>query len=309
MPDKNKIDDLIMPEVSPVLCRDSVSMDSVEMPVDVLHSNEIPRVDLPFIARSTGRYREGRGFSYFREGFDAYCFFVVISGAGEITYRGQTKRMERGDMVFVSSKLPGQTRSLTDDWRFCFVNMVGDSCELFEKLWNEGGLTVIRPRDIAYYTELLERVTEELPKADFVGDLTINLLLTELLTQALKEKLKDSEQSTQPTYPAWVQKTVAILTEKCAEEVRISELATRFYMEQNSFSRRFKKYIGKTPKEYQMDRRMERAKSLLAGSNLSLSEIATRCGFGSHSFFSKVFRQLYGITPTEYRLGLSKNIH
>lgn len=97
--------------------RESLSMDSIEAPVDVLHGTVTQGADLPFVARSTGKYREGRGFSYYREGFDAYCFFVTVSGAGEITYRGETKRVERGDMVFVSSVLPALTRSLNDDWR------------------------------------------------------------------------------------------------------------------------------------------------------------------------------------------------
>jgi AraC-like DNA-binding protein len=53
---------------------------------------------------------------------------------------------------------------------------------------------------------------------------------------------------------------------------------------------------------------MERATALLSGSDLSLSEIAARCGFASHSFFTKTFKRLYGITPTAYRLGLPKSL-
>ena len=85
--------------------RESLSMDSIEAPVDVFYGKLAQGADLPFVAQSTGKYREGRGFSYYREGFDAYCFFVTVSGTGEITYRGETKRVERGDMVFVSSVL------------------------------------------------------------------------------------------------------------------------------------------------------------------------------------------------------------
>lgn len=289
--------------------REVISMDSIETPIDILHRKGVSEVDLPFVARSTGRYREGKGFSYFREGFDAYCLFVVISGTGEVSYRGETKRMERGDMVFVSSALPGHTRSLTSDWRFYFVNIAGDYCKEFEKLWNGGRLTVIRPQDAEHYIELLNLISDELPKSDLRADLTINLLITRLLTDALKEKYEDQNQRIQQTYPAWVQETITLLSEKLTEEIRVSELAARFYREQNSFTRQFKKYTGKTPKEYQMACRMDRAKNLLEGSNVSLSEIAARCGFGSHSFFSKTFKHLYGVTPTEYRLGLSKKIH
>jgi AraC-like DNA-binding protein len=284
--------------------RETLSMDSIEAPVNVLHGKIAQGADMPFVARSTGKYHEGRGFSYYREGFDAYCFFMTVSGAGEITYRGETKRVERGDMVFVSSALPALTRSLNDDWRFCFVNIAGEFCGYFESVWNQGGFTVIRPRDPGHYTELLDRITKELGDPSPLGELTVNLLITRLLTEAMEEYYGGEPSPKQ--YPAWVREATTVLSERCAEELRVSELAARFYMEQSSFTRRFKSHTGKTPKEYQINCRMERAVTLLLGSDLSLSEIAVRCGFASHSFFTKTFKRLYGITPTAYRLGLPK---
>ncbi len=286
--------------------QESLSMDSIETPVDVLYRRSLQGIELPFTARSTGKYREGRGFSYFREGFDAYCFFVTVSGAGEITYRDVTRRVERGDVTFVSSTLPGRTGSLTDDWQFYFVNIAGAFCEQYEALWNRNGLEIIRPRDVGHFVALLDRITEQLKAPGLSADLTVNLLITQLLTDALNERCAESAPPTDRQCPAWVREAVAILTEKCNEEIRISELAALFYMEQNNFIRRFKRYTGKTPKEYQIACRIERATVLLAGSDLSLSEVAARCGFASHSFFSKTFKRLYGMTPTEYRLGLSK---
>lgn len=286
---------------------ESLIMDSIETPVDVLRCRSIQGVDLPFVARSTGKYREGRGFFYYREGINAYCFFMTVSGVGEFAYRGVTKRMERGDMVFVSSALPAHIRNLNDDWRFCFVNVEGSACPCFEELWNGGGCTVIRPRDASHFTDLLDRITAELGTPSAATDLTVNLLITTLLTDALKEKIENETPHSSQQYPVWVREASVLLSEKCAEELRISDLASRFYMEQNNFIRRFKRYMGKTPKEYQIVCRMERATALLSESDLSLSEIAARCGFASHSFFSKTFRRLYGITPTQYRLGLSNS--
>jgi AraC-like DNA-binding protein len=275
--------------------------------VDVLYRKIVQGVDLPFCAHSTGNYREGRGFSYYREGFDSYCFFISVSGAGEVTYRGMTRRMERGDMIFVSSAIPARVNSMTDDWHFCFVNIAGDYCEQYERLWNEGGLEIIRPQDPTHYLGLVDRISAELKKPYLAGELTVNALVTVLLTDALVERYDSGESDRRGSlYPTWVQEAAAILSERCSEEIRVSDLAARFYMEQNSFIRRFKRYTGKTPKEYQIVCRMERATALLSDSDLSMSEIAARCGFASHSFFSKTFKRLYGVTPTEYRHGLLK---
>jgi AraC-like DNA-binding protein len=215
--------------------------------------------------------------------------------------------MERGDMIFVSSAIPARVNSMTDDWHFCFVNIAGDYCEQYERLWNEGGLEIIRPQDPTHYLGLVDRISAELKKPYLAGELTVNALVTVLLTDALVERYDSGESDRRGSlYPTWVQEAAAILSERCSEEIRVSDLAARFYMEQNSFIRRFKRYTGKTPKEYQIVCRMERATALLSDSDLSMSEIAARCGFASHSFFSKTFKRLYGVTPTEYRHGLLK---
>ena len=278
--------------------------DSIETSIDVFRRKLIQDVELPFRAISTGKYREGKDFYYYREGFDAYCFTIIISGAGRVTYRGQSKRVERGDLHFASSAIPGSIKSLTDDLRFYFVNLSGAYCKKYEEIWNRKGLNIIRPRNALHYTELLDRITAKLNDPYLSSELAINSLITQLLTDAINEGLGNEEPNNVMLYPSWVQRAADILSEHCAEDIRISDLAMQLYMEQNNFIRSFRKYTGKTPKEYQIDCRMERATALLMNSDISLVEIASRCGFASHSFFSKTFKKLYGVTPSEYRRGM-----
>lgn len=47
--------------------------------------------------------------------------------------------------------------------------------------------------------------------------------------------------------------------------------------------------------------RLKRACALLADTDLSVTEIGIACGFGSTSYFTKLFHQQYGLTPGEYR--------
>jgi hypothetical protein len=209
---------------SPRTPQESLSRDAVVTPVDVLYRKIVQGVDLPFCAHSTGNYREGRGFSYYREGFDSYCFFISVSGAGEVTYRGMTRRMERGDMIFVSSAIPARVNSMTDDWHFCFVNIAGDYCEQYERLWNEGGLEIIRPQDPTHYLGLVDRISAELKKPYLAGELTVNALVTVLLTDALVERYDSGESDRRGSlYPTWVQEAAAILSERCSEEIRVSD--------------------------------------------------------------------------------------
>jgi AraC-like DNA-binding protein len=67
------------------------------------------------------------------------------------------------------------------------------------------------------------------------------------------------------------------------------------------FHRQFKKTMGLTPHQFIVQRRIERAKVLLAQSNLPIVDVAARVGFVDQSHFTTVFRKLTSMTPKIYR--------
>jgi AraC family transcriptional regulator len=70
------------------------------------------------------------------------------------------------------------------------------------------------------------------------------------------------------------------------------------------FLRMFRAATGYAPHNYLLKLRVDRVRELLASSTLSLTEIALECGFSSHSHLTRVFRQILGATPSEYRRSL-----
>ena len=66
----------------------------------------------------------------------------------------------------------------------------------------------------------------------------------------------------------------------------------------------FNEWTGYSPIEYLRRLRVERARQLLADVDLSIKEIAQRCGFDDAYHFSKTFRQIDGLPPTKYRESL-----
>jgi AraC family transcriptional regulator len=86
--------------------------------------------------------------------------------------------------------------------------------------------------------------------------------------------------------------------------ISVSELAGLVHMSPSHFARSFKASFGATPYRFVMRERVEAAKSVLVGSKISASQVATALGFASQSHFVKVFRQFTGVTPKQYRAGL-----
>lgn len=73
------------------------------------------------------------------------------------------------------------------------------------------------------------------------------------------------------------------------------------------FMREFKKYTGKTIVEYITEYRLGKAKKLLRQSELTIEEIAFQVGFSSTSYFSHKFREMFFITPSDFRKSSQKN--
>jgi len=85
-------------------------------------------------------------------------------------------------------------------------------------------------------------------------------------------------------------------------DLSLAELASAAGMSTFHFSREFKKTTGKTPHQYLMKFRVDRAKMLLAESKMPLIEVGLRSGFSHQSHFTRLFRKLTGTTPQMYRL-------
>ncbi len=81
----------------------------------------------------------------------------------------------------------------------------------------------------------------------------------------------------------------------------LTSLALEVHLSSSQLAILFKRYMGATPKQYLLQRRLSEAKVWLASSNQSLDLIAEKVGLSSASTFVRVFNQRYQITPGQYR--------
>lgn len=88
--------------------------------------------------------------------------------------------------------------------------------------------------------------------------------------------------------------------------ITLDDLCSHFSCSRFYISHRFKKNTGRSFREYLNDIRIEDAKSLLAYSNLSVSEIAFSIGFNDSNYFSNVFKKQVGVSPIAYRRKLAQ---
>jgi len=83
--------------------------------------------------------------------------------------------------------------------------------------------------------------------------------------------------------------------------VTMADLAARFGFSLRTFNRRFRDAVGESPLEYLQDLRLDSARQLLQSSNLTIAEVAQRCGYQDTAWFARLFRRCYDISPRDYR--------
>ena len=130
------------------------------------------------------------------------------------------------------------------------------------------------------------------------------ILMNELAHCA--QRVTDREASDRGGLAAWQRRLVAQhVEEHLAERLPIARLAELVRLSRYHFCRSFRHSFGVSPHRYHLHRRAERAKTLLANTALSVTDIALDLGFPETSSFSTTFHKLVGRTPTDYRRSLS----
>jgi YesN/AraC family two-component response regulator len=85
------------------------------------------------------------------------------------------------------------------------------------------------------------------------------------------------------------------------QELYIRDLSERFYINQFTCCKLFKKVLGKTFTEYVMEIRLDQACRLMKSTELTIEEIALKVGYSDYFYFNKVFKKHYGLTPARFK--------
>lgn len=92
-----------------------------------------------------------------------------------------------------------------------------------------------------------------------------------------------------------------ILRKAGSNELSVSALAAAVDLTPSYLCRIFREDVGKSPSAFLTELRMQRAKELLEDKSLRIHDIALASGYENAEYFSRVFRQHVGLTPTQYR--------
>ncbi len=98
-----------------------------------------------------------------------------------------------------------------------------------------------------------------------------------------------------------VETIINVLENQYSEPITIEELAKKVFLTPNYICNIFKENVGESIIDYLTKVRMKHAKLLLTSTGCKIYEIAEQTGFNNTSYFSFVFKNMFGVSPKEFR--------
>ncbi|MBQ7118987.1 MAG: exo-alpha-sialidase [Oscillospiraceae bacterium] len=113
----------------------------------------------------------------------------------------------------------------------------------------------------------------------------------------LVRSVTDSDKNEAPV----VDEIKRIAEENISEDISVGDMAKIIGISMHYMCHLFKKTTGITIGDYKKELKITYAKKLLVNTDKKISEITGLCGFGSDSYFSKIFKEAEGVSPSAYR--------
>ncbi len=139
------------------------------------------------------------------------------------------------------------------------------------------------------------RIYDELLHIDSASGIAFEGLALVLLAETLREVSRES------SVPRWLRRVQERLHEEAVAIPSLKQIAADVGVHPTYLAASFQQHFGMGAGEYVRARRIEQARTMLASSERSLSEIALLLGFADQSHFGRTFKQQTGFSPREYR--------
>ena len=236
--------------------------------------------------------------------------FYVVNGQGAFLAEGSEFPVKRNDMVIINPHVQHTEKSLPGAPLDYIVLGIEGLSFAFEKIAaaRSGESTQAPSGTVSKYNVsktnvctclnlMLEEVSRQEEDYETVCQNLLEVLLISMLRSGSLSVVPDNSR---------------LLNRECtqiknyldanySETITLDSLAALTHMNKYYLAHTFTKYVGLSPINYLLQKRIQEGKSLLESTSYSIAQISDLLGFSSQSYFSQAFRKATGMTPMQYR--------
>ncbi|WP_338079448.1 AraC family transcriptional regulator [Aquibacillus halophilus] len=192
---------------------------------------------------------------------------------------------------------------------YIFTYLSGDNIEnnigdfLINSLFNQtqrGQFLYFAVSEVKIIQELVHKIIMEIMEPSLLSESTVKLYMGLLMIELIKHSDKIEKQD-----HSFIQHQLIMESLKYIEEhfkdASLYELAGQLNQPHYWLSKNIKKVTSRTFKELLQEKRLREAKDLLRSTDISITSIVEQVGYDNISYFYRIFKTKYGLTPKKYR--------
>ena len=280
--------------------------------IELLSGNYYPRVAAYY-------YREFKEFNMDFHSHNRVEIMYVLKGKCLVETNNRSFRMKNGDFILLDANIPHNLavdkdfpcRMLNIEFifaeeNFCLpsISMLAGNCaELKELFERREPFILLKDSDEIY--SVMKNLIIELDGQNSVNSLIIQLLLSQLLIMISRLAFETGRNSPEKT-DIYIKKAVQYIQHNYDRDLKVKDIAEAVNLHPIYFHRIFKSGIGCSVMEYVTKLRMEKAKMLLARTDIPIIDISGYIGINSRQHFSYLFRKSTGIAPSRFRKTINR---
>jgi len=228
-----------------------------------------------------------------------YIVHYVMQGKGWYERGGTRFRVQAGDaFVSVPGDLVAYYPDAGESWSYCWCQVTG---QLVQQCFDTIGVTndraVFRQTNNTFMDSIANIFQYVSGKDTRYSQMRLSAFVLEALS-GLDESASFPSRGADKR-ERYVEAAISFMEYHSGEMVRVADIARHLGLERSYFYRIFKEITGKSPQEFLLALRLEKAKILLS-TGIPPAETAVAIGFSDIYYFSKVFKKEVGMTPTQY---------
>ncbi len=236
--------------------------------------------------------------------------FYVINGQGAFLAEGSEFPVKQNDMVIINPHVQHTEKSLPGaPLNYIVLGIEGLSFSFGRLATARAGVSsqptpdtvykhnMSKTNVYSYLNSMLEEITEQQEDYEAVCQNLLEVLLICILRSGSLSVVPDNSR---------------LLNRECtqiknyldanySEDITLDTLSALTHMNKYYLAHTFTKYMGLSPINYLLQKRIQEGKSLLESTSYSIAQISDLLGFSSQSYFSQAFRKATGMTPMQYR--------
>lgn len=236
-----------------------------------------------------------KGYGFGPASREYYLLHYVVRGKGSFTIKDRVYNLKKGNIFVIRpNEITYYEADKNDPWKYIWI---GFQCSYESNVLRQA---TFLNEDILY-SQAAEYIFKEMLDASKINqtkELFLTSKLYELFSLLIEEKKNIAEQDFPEIY---VMKAESFILANYMNDITVEGISKFLGINRVYFSGIFKRAKGKSPKQYIVDVRLEKAAKLILSSNLTPSEVAKSTGYKDIFNFSKMFKKKFGVAPLYYK--------